>query len=211
MERRRAQKAKVTAHKGQPEVKQVDTKQRILEQAGALFYAQGFNNTGMEKITEVCGIKKPALYYHFGSKNALGLAYLEHKANGLFAMLEALIERSQSFGKYLDSWANALILLARRNEFFGCPFTAFASELDAEERAYFETRLRSVESHWLAIQEKAFVRYYGDAVAAKGIAKKILVAHTGCVMLYRASRDVKYLKQLKAEFAEIAAQAVGVA
>lgn len=188
-------------------MRQVDTKQHILEQAGALFYAQGFNNTGMEKITEVCGIKKPALYYHFGSKNALGLAYLEFKAAGLFAMLETLLERSQSFGKYLDSWTNALILLARRNEFFGCPFTAFASELDAEERAYFETKLRGVESEWLAIQERAFVKYYRNAVAAKSVAKKILIEHTGCVMLYRASRDIKYLKQLKSGFAEIASHA----
>lgn len=192
-------------------MRQVDTKQHILEQAGALFYAQGFNNTGMEKITEVCGIKKPALYYHFGSKNALGLAYLEFKSEGLFAMLNKLLERSQSFGKYLDSWANALILLARRNEFFGCPFTAFASELDAEERAYFETRLRSVESEWLAIQERAVTKFYGDSAAAKGIAKKILIEHTGCVMLYRASRDRKYLKQLKTGFAEIAAAIDGVA
>lgn len=191
-----------------PEVRQVDTKQHILEQAGALFYAHGFNNTGIEKITEVCGIKKPALYYHFGSKNALGLAYLEFKAEGLFAMLNKLLGRSQSFGQYLDSWANALILMARRNEFFGCPFTAFASELDAEERTYFETRLRSVESEWLAIQERAFVKYYGDTAAAESIAKKILVEHTGCVMLYRASRDLKYLRLLKAGFAEIAARAV---
>lgn len=194
-----------------PEVKQLDTKQNILLQAGALFYEQGFNNTGIEKITEVCGIKKPALYYHFGSKNALGLAYLEFKAVGLFAMLETLLARSQSFSKYLDSWANALILLARRSEFFGCPFTAFASELDKDERAYFETKLSSVENEWLAIQERAFVKFYGESGAAKNIAKKILIVHTGCVMLYRAARDIKYLKQLKAGFAEIAAEAAKAA
>lgn len=192
-------------------MKQVDTKQVILEQAGALFYAQGFNNTGMEKITEVCGIKKPALYYHFGSKNALGLAYLEFRAEALFTMLNKLLERSASFNEYLDSWGNALVLLARRNEFFGCPFTAFASELDAEERHYFETKLRGIESEWLAIQERAFAKFYDDLPHAKSTAKRILIAHTGCVMLYRASRDLKYLKQLKTEFASIAAQTARVA
>jgi len=186
---------------------QTDTKQNILEQAGALFYPQGFNNTGIEKITEVCGIKKPALYYHFGSKNGLGLAYLEFKAEALFSMLEALLVRSRSFDEYLNSWANSLILLARRGEFFGCPFTAFASELDAEERAYFETNLRRVEGEWLSIQEKAFVKHYGNTATVKRVAEKILVTHTGCVMLYRASRDMKYLKQLKTGFAKIAADA----
>lgn len=187
-----------------PEVKQVDTKQNILEQAGALFYRQGFNNTGMEKITEVCGIKKPALYYHFGSKNALGLAYLEYRAKMLFSMLEGLLKRAKSFDQYLSSWAGALVVLARRGEFFGCPFTAFASELDAEERTYFESKLRSVEKEWLAVQERAFAKYYGESKAAKSVAAKILIAHTGCVMLYRASRDVKHLKQLRTAFAELA-------
>lgn len=187
------------------------TRELILEKAGALFYAQGFNNTGMDAITRAVGVKKPALYYHFESKNALGLAYLEHRSHALFVMLESLLARAKSFDQYLSSWATALIMLARRNEFFGCPFTAFSSELDAEERKFFETRLRSVETEWLAIQEKAFVKFYGEAAAAKGIAEKILIVHTGCVMLYRASRDVKYLKQLKAGFAEVAAHAAWVA
>lgn len=188
-------------------MKQIDTKQNILEQAGALFYAQGFNNTGMEQITKVCGIKKPALYYHFESKNVLGLAYLEHRSKILFEMLESLLQRAKTFDQYLSSWATALIMLARRNEFFGCPFTAFSSELDGDERTFFETKLRSVENEWLAIQKKAFVKYYGESEAAKSIAEKILIVHTGCVMLYRASRDIKYLKQLKTGFAEIAATA----
>ncbi len=186
---------------------QTDTKQNILEQAGALFYVQGFNNTGIEQITQVCNIKKPALYYHFGSKNALGLAYLEYRAEMLFGMLESLMNRAKTFDQYLQSWATALMMLTRRGEFFGCPFTAFASELDAEERTFFENKLRAIESEWLAIQERAFVKHYRQSAAAKRIAEKILIAHTGCVMLYRASRDMKYLKQLKVGFAEIAAEA----
>lgn len=180
------------------------TRELILEKAGALFYAQGFNNTGMDAITRAVGVKKPALYYHFESKNALGLAYLEHRSQVLFAMLESLLKRAKSFDQYLSSWATALIMLARRSEFFGCPFTAFSSELDADERNFFEARLRLVERDWVAMQERAFVKFYGESAVAKGIAEKILMVHTGCVMLYRASRDVKYLKQLKTAFSEIA-------
>lgn len=192
-------------------MKQIDTKQNILEQVGALFYEQGFNNTGMEQITKVCGIKKPALYYHFDSKNALGLAYLEFRAKILFAMLEGLAQRAKTFDQYLSSWATALVMLARRNEFFGCPFTAFSSELEAKERKFFEARLRAVEKEWLAIQERTFIKFFGESPATKGIAEKILIVHTGCVMLYRASRDMKYLKQLKTGFAEIAAEAAQAA
>lgn len=188
-------------------MQQIGTKQNILLKAGELFYAQGFNNTGMEKITEVCGIKKPALYYHFGSKNDLGLAYLDSRAEGLFAMLNRLLARSDSFGDYLADWASALMLLARRQEFFGCPFTAFASELDGDERKFFTPKLRAVEREWLAIQERAYRQYYPSGKSGGEIAQQILIAHTGCVMLYRASRDMRYLKQLKSNFAGIARQA----
>ncbi|MFZ5628464.1 MAG: TetR/AcrR family transcriptional regulator [Spirochaetota bacterium] len=185
----------------------VETKQKILEKAGALFYAQGYNNTGVDEITRVCGIKKPALYYHFESKTGLGLAYLEYRAELLFGMLDHLLERSASFDKYLSAWATALIMLAKRGEFFGCPFTAFASELSQEERPVFTPQLNSVQDRWLRFQARAYLKYHDNSAAAKQVARRVLVAHTGCVMLYRASRDLQYLKQLKAEFAAIAAAA----
>lgn len=181
-----------------------ETKNNILEQAGTLFYSQGFNHTGMEKITIVCGIKKPTLYYYFPSKNALGIAYLESRASALFSMLNALLGRANSLDQYLSSWASALILMARRNEFFGCPFTSFASELNSEERTYFEKTLKNIEEDWLNIQVQAYQKFYSKSTVAKQFAEKILVTHTGCVMLYRASRDLNYLKQLKSGFADIA-------
>lgn len=182
------------------------TRQMILERAGELFYREGFNNTGMEEITEVCGIRKPSLYYHFGSKNELGLAYIEHRADALFEMLTALLDRSKSFGGYLRSWANAYIVLARRGEFSGCAFTAFASELDSAERQYFEERLKRVEKEWLSFQENAFHRFNPDAAGAAAMARRILITHTGCVMLFRASRDMRHLRELRSAFAEIARQ-----
>lgn len=180
------------------------TRQIILERAGALFYRQGFNNTGIDEITRVVGIKKPALYYHFESKNGLGIAYIEYRAQLLFDMLTGLLARAGSYDKYLSSWATALIMLARRGEFYGCPFTAFASELAGDERPYFETTLALVEAQWLKAQERAYQKFYPQGRSAAGLAQKILIVHTGCVMLYRASRKEKYLRQLKSEFLAIA-------
>ncbi|AFM11766.1 TetR/AcrR family transcriptional regulator [Turneriella parva] len=183
------------------------TRQIILEKAGALFYRHGFNNTGMDEITRVVGVKKPALYYHFESKNALGNAYIEYRAHMLFEMLDSLLARAGSLDKYLSSWATALIMLARRGEFYGCPFTAFASELAGDERPYFEVTLGQVEAQWLRVQEMAYQKFYPQGRYAAEVARKILIVHTGCVMLYRASRDEKYLRQLKAEFAAVAKSA----
>lgn len=181
-----------------------DTKEKILIRIDKLFYRQGFSNTGIDQLTKDVGITKPSLYHHFQSKNALGFAYLEEKAKSLFSMLDSLLAESKSYTMYMNRWANTLLVLAKRNEFYGCPFTAFASELKPEERTEFEPKLREIERNWISFQEKAYLQFHPEAKDAKEIAKKILMVHTGCVMLYRASLDLKYMKQLKKEFNEIA-------
>jgi len=47
------------------------TKQRIQAAARELFVAQGVKNTSLRQISERLGITKPALYYHFASRDEL--------------------------------------------------------------------------------------------------------------------------------------------
>ncbi|ASW56516.1 TetR/AcrR family transcriptional regulator [Plantactinospora sp. KBS50] len=48
-----------------------DTKQRILDVARDLFARQGVQRTSLQEIAERLGITKPALYYHFPSREDL--------------------------------------------------------------------------------------------------------------------------------------------
>ncbi|MGK5553369.1 TetR/AcrR family transcriptional regulator [Actinomadura kijaniata] len=48
-----------------------DTKQRILEVARELFAQQGVQRTSLQDIADRLGITKPALYYHFSSREEL--------------------------------------------------------------------------------------------------------------------------------------------
>ncbi|WP_326949634.1 TetR/AcrR family transcriptional regulator [Amycolatopsis sp. NBC_00348] len=48
-----------------------DTKQRILATARDLFTQQGVQRTSLQDIADVLGITKPALYYHFQSREDL--------------------------------------------------------------------------------------------------------------------------------------------
>ena len=49
----------------------MDTRSRILESALELFYLKGYDGAGVQEIVELAGIKKPTLYYYFGSKYGL--------------------------------------------------------------------------------------------------------------------------------------------
>jgi len=48
-----------------------DTKQRILDVARELFTTQGVQRTSLQDIADRLGITKPALYYHFPSRDEL--------------------------------------------------------------------------------------------------------------------------------------------
>lgn len=48
-----------------------DTKQRILQTARELFATKGVQQTSLQEIADRLGISKPALYYHFASREDL--------------------------------------------------------------------------------------------------------------------------------------------
>src|SRR5580658_1115804 len=103
--------------------KQADPRQRILEVADRLFYADGVRATGTEKIMSLAEVAKATFYRHFESKDALVLAYLENRDQALWDYLgqptppkdlrEALIKFEQ-----MANWP----------EIIGCPFLRIASE-----------------------------------------------------------------------------------
>ncbi|MYV53759.1 TetR/AcrR family transcriptional regulator [Streptomyces sp. SID3212] len=51
-------------------------RERILWAANKLFYEEGINATGMERLTEVAHVSRRTFYQHFPSKNALVDEYL---------------------------------------------------------------------------------------------------------------------------------------
>ncbi|WP_434444616.1 TetR/AcrR family transcriptional regulator [Lentzea sp. E54] len=48
-----------------------DTKQRIMQTARELFASKGVQQTSLQEIADRLGITKPALYYHFASREEL--------------------------------------------------------------------------------------------------------------------------------------------
>ena len=55
----------------------------ILEAAGQLFGAHGYDGTTVEEVAAEAGVTKPIVYRHFGSKQGLYLALLERHRDDL--------------------------------------------------------------------------------------------------------------------------------
>ena len=53
---------------------EVSVRQRLMDSAVLLFTNRGYAATSVREIVEMAGVTKPALYYHFESKEGIYLA-----------------------------------------------------------------------------------------------------------------------------------------
>ena len=54
-----------------------ETRRQLLGAADRAFYGDGIRNASVDDIAEQAGVTKRTLYYHYGSKEDLVVAYLE--------------------------------------------------------------------------------------------------------------------------------------
>ena len=103
--------------------KKSDPRERILEVADRLFYAEGVRATGTEKIMSLAEVAKATFYRHFESKDALVLAYLDNRDRALWDYLSQP-SPPEDMHEALTKFEH----MANRPEVTGCPFLRIASE-----------------------------------------------------------------------------------
>src|SRR5512137_157391 len=70
------------------------TRARLLRAAVGVFDRKGYAAASVREIVEIAGVTKPALYYHFGSKEGVLTAVLETAAREFASAMERGIGRS---------------------------------------------------------------------------------------------------------------------
>ena len=58
---------------------QLSPRERLLQAADELFYCEGVNTVGIDRVIAHAGVAKASLYTNFGSKDELIRAYLERR------------------------------------------------------------------------------------------------------------------------------------
>jgi len=162
------------------------TRGRILEAAGRLFYRDGIRPVAMDAVAEMAGITKRTLYYHFDSKDDLVIAYLRHTGERLDASLaHAMSRRGGSAMDRLRGLFEDLEARFAREEFRGCPFVNAAAELTDSaparaEAATYKERMRA----WF----ETMVRELGarDPVA---LSEQLAILLDGAIAIWLVRRD----------------------
>jgi AcrR family transcriptional regulator len=104
-------------------------RERLLEAASELFYAEGFRAVSAEKIIARIGTTKVTFYRHFRSKDDLMVAYLQRRAAEERAAIEEVValaegDPQKAFARAVEALAAAACLPGYR----GCPFINAAAE-----------------------------------------------------------------------------------
>jgi len=69
-------------------------RERILEAALQQFATRGYDATSVRELVAAVGCTKPALYYHFGSKEELFLELVRSRIDGLHELLRSCMDQT---------------------------------------------------------------------------------------------------------------------
>jgi len=79
-----------------------ESRKRLLEAAADLVGTGGYSRTSVDAIAKHAGVVKSALYWHFGSKNGLLMAALEHYTSDWVSNVKAAVDPAKDPIQRLD-------------------------------------------------------------------------------------------------------------
>ncbi|MBI1323647.1 TetR family transcriptional regulator [bacterium] len=107
-----------------------NARQRIVETAERLFYAEGVRAVGIDRIIAEADVAKTSLYNHFASKDDLILAVLQFREEKFDAMFARWMKRHADAGMgRLEAFFGALKDWFESPGFRGCMFINAFAEL----------------------------------------------------------------------------------
>ncbi len=170
-----------------------ETRQHILKESRKLFTVQGFRNTSISEIIAATGVKKGNLYYHFPSKEELGLAVLVDVRDEFFTILDDALAGENPIVRILNS-CNAVMAMMEQNSFVGgCLFGNTALEM-TDSNSRFGRIIQEVFSQWKSRVERELRQAVESGLLtspmpADALASAIIATLEGGIMLSRVYKN----------------------
>jgi AcrR family transcriptional regulator len=160
-------------------------RERLLDAADELFYAEGVHVVGIDRVIERAGVAKATLYSAFGSKEELVRAYLRRRHERRQARFLAAIERHDEPREQILAVFDAMAEAMADPRYRGCAFVNAVAEgptdgAAAEESAHARAWTRSL---FLELVTAAGARE-PDVVAGE-----LMVLHDGAMATARMDGD----------------------
>ena len=189
------------------------TRLNILQKAFELIYTKGYRNTSIDEIIATTQVTKGAFYYHFKTKDEMGLAIINELMKPM--MKSSFIEPFQDDSNPLDNIYNLVYSLLMENDAlkveYGCPASNFTQEM-APWNTEFTKVLNDLSVQWESSMIAAIEKGKQDGriraeVNAKEIAVFVISGYWGVRNLGKLENSKSvyliYLKGLKSYFKSI--------
>lgn len=183
------------------------TRSMILHKAFELIYVKGYQTTSIDDIIATTQVTKGAFYYHFKTKDEMGLAIINEVLKPTLA--SSFIEPLQGEQDPLNAIYNLMDSLLMKNEFlkveYGCPASNFTQEM-TPWNSEFNNALNELTREWTEAITATIERGKKSGtirkeVNAKQVTTFVMSGYWGIRNLGKLENSKKvyisYLKQLK--------------
>ena len=160
-------------------------RERLLAAATELFYREGINTVGIDRVIERAGVAKASLYDAFGSKEELVRAYLvaRHEAREA-RMAQKLARHREPRQKLLGIFDAAAEMMAEPT-FRGCAFVNANAELHSAERV---REVVQESRDWMRELFRDLAKQCGAAHPDR-LAQQLVILYDGAVTSAQVDRD----------------------
>jgi AcrR family transcriptional regulator len=165
------------------------TRQQLLQAAADEIHEHGFQAASLDRILGKTKVTKGALYHHFPSKHALGLAVVDEVIGQRVQRwrIDAVSGAGDPFEAILSATRGELDSLSEIEKKHGCPLNNLIQEMSPLDPE-FRDHLQAIVKHWQAAivevllrgQERNFLR---KDVDCNSVAWFILAVHFGVLGL----------------------------
>jgi len=158
---------------------------RLLAAADELFYSEGIQTVGVDRVVEKAGVAKASLYNLFGSKEALVQAYLDARTDATREQVERTLTRLRTPRE------RVLGVFEAQGETFAQPNFNGSAHLRAGAEAQPDSLVERANDRyrqWLRTLFTDLARAAGVA-DYEGLAKQLRLVYDGAAVSARMDRD----------------------
>jgi TetR/AcrR family transcriptional regulator, transcriptional repressor for nem operon len=171
------------------------TRERLLQAAFREVYRSGFQGAGLDTILAATNVTKGALYYHFGSKEALGYAIVEEIVAAL--PRDKWLRPLQQGKDPIDALIDIVQATSVRPKDVqgGCPLVNLAQEMSPLDEQ-FRKRLERIFNGWQEGIATALRRGQSQGTVRRDLvpeetASFLIAMYEGYVLLAKNAQDPK--------------------
>jgi AcrR family transcriptional regulator len=106
----------------------ISARDRLLATASELFYREGVNGVGVDRVLAEAGVTRATMYRHFAGKEALVVAWLEGEDAFIRGLFAAALAEGGTPAELLEKVIEGVAADATRLHTRGCPFINASAE-----------------------------------------------------------------------------------